>query len=205
MYLDYDEDWSSYLSSDILPTAKGMIKVDANSSSNPMKQVLGGEGSLWSEHIDHTNFECRMWPRAAAIAQLLWGKPVRYKAPKTSSYSISAISVKLSLNESILMYSSLIRFRHHLLSTGISAAPIVFHYYIDNNNKEMAPKMMNDELQSILLVFRLQNLAPSMYSNNIFADCNIRISAQCLGNNNTISLLIILILNDQEYHKLFNE
>jgi len=204
MYLDYDEDWSSYLSSDILPTAKGMIKVDANSSNNPIKQVFGGEGSLWSEHIDHTNFECRMWPRAAAISQLLWGKPVRYKAPKTY-YSISAISVKLSLNESILMYSSLIRFRQHLLSRGVSAAPIVFHYYIDSDTKEMAPKFVDDELQSMLLVFRLQNLTPSMYSNNIFSDCSIRISAQCLGNNNTISLLIILILNDQEYHKLFNE
>jgi Glycosyl hydrolase family 20, catalytic domain len=30
-------------------------------------------GSMWTEHVDHTNLECRMWPRAGAIAARLWG------------------------------------------------------------------------------------------------------------------------------------
>ena len=101
MYLDYDEDWSSYLSSDILASAIGMVNSDSNSS--PFKQLLGGEGSLWSEKVDHTNFECRMWPRAGAIAQLLWGRPMRYRAPIYNKYRINGISEKLPLNETILM------------------------------------------------------------------------------------------------------
>ena len=28
---------------------------------------------MWTEHVDHTNLECRMWPRAGAIAARLWG------------------------------------------------------------------------------------------------------------------------------------
>jgi len=104
MYLDYDEDLSSYLSSDILASAKGMIHPDSDSNRNPLKQLFGGEGSLWTEHVDHTNFECRMWPRAGAIAQLLWGKPIRYRAPNTyGGYRISGISEKLPVNETILM------------------------------------------------------------------------------------------------------
>ncbi len=33
----------------------------------------GGEGAVWTEHIDHTNLECRIWPRVIAISTRLWG------------------------------------------------------------------------------------------------------------------------------------
>lgn len=32
----------------------------------------GGEAAMWTEDADHSNFECRVWPRAAVVAQILW-------------------------------------------------------------------------------------------------------------------------------------
>jgi hexosaminidase len=179
MYLDYDEDWISYLSSNILASAKGIMKSfdDFNNSSRtPYKQILGGEGSLWSEHVDQTNFECRIWPRAIAIAQLLWGKPYRLKDPNGYSfYNINPISDKLPLNESILLYSSFVQFRKQLIKNGISAALINFH--IEENN-EMKPIIVDDEFKSMKLIFKIQK-SYSVY--NKLINCNIRITAQCLG------------------------
>ena len=34
--------------------------------------LLGGEAALWTERIDYTNAECRLWPRLLAVADVLW-------------------------------------------------------------------------------------------------------------------------------------
>ncbi|KAF9375578.1 hypothetical protein CPB97_011371 [Podila verticillata] len=36
------------------------------------KHVIGAEAALWSEQSDHTVVENKIWPRAAALAELLW-------------------------------------------------------------------------------------------------------------------------------------
>lgn len=33
---------------------------------------LGGEAALWTEKIDFTNAQCRLWPRLLAVADVLW-------------------------------------------------------------------------------------------------------------------------------------
>ena len=38
------------------------------------QHTLGGEVALWTERIDFTNFDCRLWPRSSSIAETLWNR-----------------------------------------------------------------------------------------------------------------------------------
>ena len=41
-------------------------------SAEQAKLIIGGETALWTEYVDGTNLENRLWPRASAIAERLW-------------------------------------------------------------------------------------------------------------------------------------
>ena len=36
--------------------------------------ILGSETLAWSEMIDSVNIEQKIWPRSAALAEVLWGR-----------------------------------------------------------------------------------------------------------------------------------
>lgn len=40
------------------------------------KQILGSEAALWSEQVDDTTIDSRLWPRASAMAEILWAEPL---------------------------------------------------------------------------------------------------------------------------------
>ncbi|KAF7996749.1 hypothetical protein HCN44_002395 [Aphidius gifuensis] len=63
---------------------KGWQKIYKNSPLQLLKKqgheskkhlILGGEAALWSEQVDSTSVDSRLWPRAAAMAERLWGEP----------------------------------------------------------------------------------------------------------------------------------
>jgi len=125
-YLDYDEDWLSMMSVDQLATAMSQRPA----SKAETRLALGGEGAMWTERVDHTNLECRMWPRAAAIASRLWGlsEALIVQTQNSAGYNIlqgQAALLDLKTSKSLLI--SLVHFRHMLTNLGVRASPVVFH------------------------------------------------------------------------------
>lgn len=165
-YLDYDSDWLTLLSSDLLFSAitstESLRKVSMlqNITSKPEESAdyfFGGEGAMWTELVDHCNLECRMWPRAVAIATRLWGyelgQPLELPFPSSrdtrllNSFSRNLFqndlsilqrhktSRNLQMNSPVLsipqiqqLYLSFIRFRFYLLeSLFLAPADVYLH------------------------------------------------------------------------------
>ena len=67
-YLDKTYKLKDYYKNDPLP--KGI-----NLNENEKKLILGGEATMWSEIVDQTTIESRIWPSTLAIAERLWSSP----------------------------------------------------------------------------------------------------------------------------------
>ena len=59
--------------------------------------LLGGEGAMWTENVDQHNFECRVWPRASAIAYRLWGFG-QYFCHLNEQQKINTVSSDMNMN-----------------------------------------------------------------------------------------------------------
>lgn len=44
-------------------------------AGNRSKQILGQEALLWTEEADSASIDSRLWPRAAAMAEVVWSEP----------------------------------------------------------------------------------------------------------------------------------
>ncbi|PNY23560.1 Beta-hexosaminidase [Tolypocladium capitatum] len=81
------------------------------------KHVIGASAPLWSEQVDDTVISGKMWPRAAALGELLWSGN---KDPVTGKKRTTALTQRI------------LNFREYLVANGIGAAPMVPKYCLQH-------------------------------------------------------------------------
>lgn len=82
-YLDWDSQWWDYYEhSALLVGLEAALHQPEDNEPRLVQKLLGGEAALWTERVDFTNAACRVWPRAAAIAEKLWSQPLDSKEPR---------------------------------------------------------------------------------------------------------------------------
>lgn len=87
-----------------------------NLTTAQAQHVLGAEAPLWSEQVDDTVISGKMWPRAAALAELLWSGNKDADGQKRTT----------EMTERIL------NFREYLVANGIGASPLVPKYCLQH-------------------------------------------------------------------------
>jgi len=72
-YLDHLEDtWDTFYVQEI---DNGQIPSDL------LELVIGGEACMWGEWVDANNWESRVFPRATAVAEVLWSSEAYPRIP----------------------------------------------------------------------------------------------------------------------------
>jgi hexosaminidase len=85
-------------------------------SAAEKKHILGATAPLWSEQVDDTVVSSKMWPRAAALAELLW------------SGNRNAAGQKRATE----MTARILNFREYLIANGVQAAPLMPKYCLQH-------------------------------------------------------------------------
>lgn len=88
----------------------------ANLTESEGKQILGVEAPLWSEQADDQVAEGKIWPRAAALAELTWS------GNKNSTGQLRNRE----------MGPRILNFRDYLVANGIHAAPLMPRYCVQH-------------------------------------------------------------------------
>ena len=111
-YLDWQSTWQDFYHNDPLSSPGTTPDV-------ARKYLWGGEACMWSERVDPLNLDCRIWPRAAAVAERLWSQPPAWLRQVSGSFEASMAS-KQEITRRVR--ARLIVQRERLSSRGIGAA-----------------------------------------------------------------------------------
>lgn len=84
-----------------------------NLTAEEKQHVIGASVNLWSEQVDDAVVSGRVWPRAAAFAELMWSGN---RDPVTGELRTTEVTQRI------------LNFREYLLANGVLAAPLVPKY-----------------------------------------------------------------------------
>ncbi|KAG6000974.1 woronin body major protein [Claviceps pusilla] len=88
-----------------------------NLTETQAKHIIGAAAPLFSEQVDDTVISAKMWPRAAALAELVWSGN---KDPKTGQ------------KRTTYMTQRILNFREYLVANGIGATALVPKYCLQH-------------------------------------------------------------------------
>lgn len=95
VFYELEDTWKCFYQNDPLQGVPASQQVN----------VWGGSATMWSEQVDQSNFDSRVWPRASAIAERLW-------AGSNSETDLSAATIRL------------VPFRCSMVRRGVGAGPV---------------------------------------------------------------------------------
>ncbi|KAL3479016.1 glycoside hydrolase superfamily [Aspergillus californicus] len=87
-----------------------------NLTDSQAKHVIGAAAPLWSEQIDDVNISNMFWPRAAALAELVWSGNRDAQGNKRTT----------------VFTQRFLNFREYLVANGVMAATVVPKYCLQN-------------------------------------------------------------------------
>jgi hexosaminidase len=87
-----------------------------NLTSIEAQHIIGAETPLWSEQVDDTVVSMKMWPRAAALAELVWSGNRNSTGQKRTTE----------------MTQRIFNFREYLVANGVQATPLVPKYCLQH-------------------------------------------------------------------------
>lgn len=82
-------------------------------------QILGGEVCLWTEQVDESALDSRLWPRSSAAGERLWSDPQEGEFEAISKETFNRFSI----------------FRNRLVQLGLKAEPIFPKYCAQNQDE----------------------------------------------------------------------
>lgn len=88
-----------------------------NLTAAQSKHIIGASAPLWSEQVDDTIISGKMWPRAAALGELVWSGN---RDPKTGKKRITSFTQRM------------LNFREYLVANGIGATALVPKYCLQH-------------------------------------------------------------------------
>ena len=138
---------------------------------------------MWTEHVDVTNLDCRIWPRGGAIAASLWGLDVPSRdilAPRATG-SVTDSDLKYAALSGKAMLFSYIRHRYFLMSRGVEVSALTFHE-VDNSlpvryYRSYVPRTFDTEQDVYRYVDNQNTLPISGYKR--FDIGSIHLTSQC--------------------------
>ncbi|KAL2831809.1 glycoside hydrolase superfamily [Aspergillus cavernicola] len=87
-----------------------------NLTENQAEHIIGATAPLWAEQVDDVNISNSFWPRAAALAELVWSGNRDANGDKRTT----------------LFTQRILNFREYLVANGVMAAPLVPKYCLQN-------------------------------------------------------------------------